>query len=544
MRRHGIGGLVCFLSVGVGVPRAGASDVETLLRAIPGDLPATIVVKNLDAFDRNVLRIVGRLDQRRAEAGGFVADLKARLPFGDRVDLTQPMAFCQVSTDSPDASVIFAVVPEFEAMIREMPNAVRTDDVWEVASGGETVFVRSRGPFVVATSMRSALAALDSESVPLAAKLGAHRALLLSRDAFLHFDFHSVRDFLVNAMAQTTQMVPQLGASLNVQLGVDVATATGMVGMVIDALHELLQQVSVIDLAMSVDHDAVDATVFASFDEGPVHDYLGTQQAGTGRVLAALPDGPFVLAGGYEFAGSESKFLDFVLDRSNVAAGLSGDPVTTEAFRTSSALERDVLERISRTGFALSVSGLRMGLAGYHAGHDNAALAEAVKKSAEHRTGPPQDAGTVAPQRRFGDVVAYEFSFAPDPSKPQAVFLSPLYGPDTRYAFAQRDGRVDYAIGSAGFVETRFTTNSTTSLTDSARVKSTLAKLPEQHNLELLLDPSGLLPLIGPFLGVAAAPTAEPLSPIGIVATLSQHPARIDIHIPVRTITALAPPKP
>jgi len=536
-------GLVCLLSVAVGVPTAGAADVETLLRAIPGDLPIAVVVKNLDEFDRNVVHVVARFDPERARKG-FVAELKAKLPFGDRIDFTQPMALCQVSTDSPDESLIFVVVPDFEQKIRDIEGAIKTGDVWQLSSHGGMVFVRSRGPFVAAATTESALAALDSESVPLFAKLGANRSFLESRDAFLHFDLYTVRDFLVNAMAQSMQKVPELGANLNVQLGVDIATATGLIGMVIDTLHTFLQQVSVIDLAMSVDRDAIDTTVFAYFHDGPISTYLKKQQPGTGRILADLPNAPFILAGGYECADHESKFLDFVLERSIAAAGLSGDPVTTEAFRASSTLKHDMFDRIARTGFALSTSGLSMHVAGYYDGRDGAALIEAVKKAAEHQSSPSGDTGSTSPQRRIGDVVVQEFSLAPDPSKPQPVFLSPLYGPDTRYAFAQREGRVDYAIGNAAIIEKRFSAGPAASLADNAAVNSTLAKLPAQGNLALLIDPSGVLPLVGPLLGVAAPPIGEPLSPIGVVATLSQHPARIDLHIPLRTITALAPPKP
>ena len=119
--------------------------------------------------------------------------------------------------------------------------------------------------------------------------------------------------------------------------------------------------------------------------------------------------------------------------------------------------------------------------------------------------------------------------------------MSPLYGPDTRYAFAERDGRIDYAIGNAGFVERRFTERPWRSLADSERVAATLARLPSERNLELLIDPSALLSIVGPFLGMAGPPSTKQLAPIGTSATFSQHPARIDIHLPVETLTSLAP---
>jgi len=397
---------------------------------------------------------------------------------------------------------------------------------------------------VVAAPTRSALASLDSEAPPLITKLGRRGEQLLSRDAFLHFDLHSVRDFLVNAVGQSAPLAPEIGAKLNVQLGIDMATATGAVGMVIDTVDRFLQQLAVIDVAVNIDNDAVDAALFATFDEGPITSYLGKQRPGNGTICANLPDEPFVLAAGYQFPGTESEFFDFAFDRAITNAALSGDQPGTETFRTRAALEHEVLKQINRGAFALSLSGLSMHLVGYNAGRDDDALLDAMLEASTNRSGPPADTGTTPTQRRIATTLVHEFPFTPDPSKPQAVFLTPLYGPDTRFAFAQRDGRVDYAIGNATQIDKRFSTSVTTSLSDTARVATTLEHLPKERNLELLIDPSGILPLVGPFIGITAPPSAESLSPIGIAATLSKHPARIDLHIPIQTITALAPPKP
>jgi len=121
--RYGILGWITLLSLVGSAQTSRASDFDTLLRAIPGDLPATIVVKNLSEFDAHVLRIVAHFDPRKARAG-FVARLKAKLPFGNAVDLTKPVALCQVSTDNANETLMFVVVPNFEKKIERFESAM------------------------------------------------------------------------------------------------------------------------------------------------------------------------------------------------------------------------------------------------------------------------------------------------------------------------------------------------------------------------------------------------------------------------------------
>jgi hypothetical protein len=67
-------------------------------------------------------------------------------------------------------------------------------------------------------------------------------------------------------------------------------------------------------------------------------------------------------------------------------------------------------------------------------------------------------------------------------------------------------------------------------------VRAALSALPDRRNAIILIDPAGALPILGPLLGKPNPMELPPGPPIAISASLCDEPARLDIHVPLRTI--------
>ena len=67
-------------------------------------------------------------------------------------------------------------------------------------------------------------------------------------------------------------------------------------------------------------------------------------------------------------------------------------------------------------------------------------------------------------------------------------------------------------------------------------MKVALAKLPKKYNVITLIDPAGILPLVGPLMGMPKMDPIPPGPPVALSISFAGEPARIDIHVPLRAI--------
>jgi hypothetical protein len=86
------------------------------------------------------------------------------------------------------------------------------------------------------------------------------------------------------------------------------------------------------------------------------------------------------------------------------------------------------------------------------------------------------------------------------------------------------------------------------SLASNKVVAEALVTLPAKRNAVLLIDPAGVLPLIGPMMGMPKVEPMPPGPPVAISVSISGEPARVDINIPFkaieRVVRALSPQPP
>ena len=132
-----------------------------------------------------------------------------------------------------------------------------------------------------------------------------------------------------------------------------------------------------------------------------------------------------------------------------------------------------------------------------------------------------------------------EFSIRFDSSNPRSATALKLYGGDLRYAIASGRGGVRFYMGHPSHLDRAFSDRVQAPLGSSARVKQALAALPAKANAILLVDPAGSVPLLAR-LGVRAeARRTSPGPPIALALSLSQEPARLEVHVPSAAIVRL-----
>jgi len=149
---------------------------------------------------------------------------------------------------------------------------------------------------------------------------------------------------------------------------------------------------------------------------------------------------------------------------------------------------------------------------------------------------------------KVGDVTVEKFNIKLDSSNPAAAQMKSMVGEGVTYAMGMVNGRVRFCMGDEKDMERTFAAKPAKLLGSAAGVKAALAKLPENRNGVLLLEPTGVIALMSSMMGGAPSSAPAAGSPAAISYSVSGHPARADIYVPIKAIeqvmAALSPKEP
>jgi hypothetical protein len=113
---------------------------------------------------------------------------------------------------------------------------------------------------------------------------------------------------------------------------------------------------------------------------------------------------------------------------------------------------------------------------------------------------------------------------------------------------APMEGRVGAFAGPEAEATKFFSGKVQKPLANGALVAEALKNLPAKRNLVILVDAMGILPMIGPMMGMEVPANLPPGPPAAISTTLSGDYARTDIHVPAKAIAKvmeiMSPPAP
>jgi len=173
--------------------RAGAADVDAVLKLMPADASMSVVVVDFEKLDKTLAAVVKSI-KSDAESPQILADIKRDLGIADWIDFSKPVGMAQPSLDGSNQSILWAVVPGFAEKVKAVADAKEEDGVWHLTFESKSdVFAKVRGGYVIASESKEGLAFATKEGKTLADELKTRMDLFANRDALVHLNFDPIR---------------------------------------------------------------------------------------------------------------------------------------------------------------------------------------------------------------------------------------------------------------------------------------------------------------------------------------------------------------
>lgn len=561
--------LAMSLAAGGVVRGAGASNHADVLKLLPADMPLVISIRSLADLDKSVAAIGKRLDPDSAPSSiseGITGELK----IAEWVDFSKPIGLGQSGIGgSPDLYCV--AIPDFVKKVKAMDRASETDGVWTIAPeegqpGRQALYAILKGDYVLAATNKALVQRAAKAERTMADELKDRTGVFRDRNVFVHIDMKPLRDQTLSGLASASQMLPMVGMMLGPQAGgVDPATITKMLTVLVNTTTEFAEQVSYIDLAVDVSGTSIDATIATGYIDGPIKSYLASQTAATMPFLTEIPDQPYVVAMGVHLPGDKSPFLDYVFDEMTKAmtapspgadAGGEGEGKdgANEALIAAMEINKKLYGGITGTNFLLTFSDEGMLELGDVIAKDPPKTIGLLKEvmgvadSLLSHLGMSGMSYKATGSTKVGGVDVEGYSLTLDENDPATAKLASMYGKNSKMAFGVDKGRVRFCLGRDKDFQNYFGSKIGSPLSDSPHVKQVLAALPAKRNAVLVIDAARAFSSFGAMAGMPAGGPVPPGPAIGISVSMSQEPARVDIHVPVaaieRIVKAASPAEP
>ncbi len=538
---------------------AAPAEVEALLRVMPSDVPVSAVIVNLEKFDKSLVAAVKSIDAA-STYNGMLADIKDDLAIAKWVDFTKPVGMTQASAMGGGEPVLWASVADFNEKVKTVATAKEENGVWHLPfEGDKTVYAKVKGSHVAAATDAGALAAALKEGKSLAEELKVQMDLFKDRDALIHVNFEPIRPMVTMGLMQASQMAPMLGMMAAAQGG-DAAAMTAAIGAVIDGVKKFVEQVAFLDIALGVGESTGLVTLAAGFKDGDIKNYLVRQKPAAVPLLTDVGEQPYLFALGCHVPGTESPFFDYVHDKLSAALTAPGapgaappDPAAAQAAKDAIGVSRDLYRKVEGWNAVVAFTPGGMRMAGDYIGQDAPGILDLTKKSitAANPLSKSFSGGAsyvALPSTKIGDANVEQFAIKFDTTNPTAAQAAQMMGENTRLFLGIVGGRVRYSMGTPEDAQRVFTTKVEKPLASNKQVADAIAALPAKRNVVMLVDPSGILPLVGPMMGLPKTEPLPPGPPVSISVSISAEPARVDVQIPfkaiARIVQALKPQQP
>jgi hypothetical protein len=523
--------------------QAGGEQLEKLLQVMPADFPVAIVVQDMVALDNTATAIKTRFDSSNQDAG-MVAQVKAEIGVAQWADLSKPMGVGVPAFGGPEwQGVLWLWIDDFSGKAAGLAGASEVEGVWTLPfEGKDTLFARAQGEYVIVANTQAALAHVKGDGQRLAASAKDAGKLLGTRDVWIHVNFEPVRTMALGKVAQAAQMAPMFAMMAGTQGGADPAALTGIVTAAMDGVKKYVEQIDTVDAFIGLSQDEADLTLATVYKEGAIKSYLAKQKPAGVAPFRDVTEQPYFIALGYHVPGEESPFFDYALEK--MSAAMTTPPSQPDGDTNASgdmkkALEsmRDFFHKLEGQNMVMGGPAGGMRMVGDYQGQDVKGLYDAVKNSfiisnplmSQFNAGAEYEPlGT----KTVGSVTVEEFGLKVDTTNPAAASMLQMYGGNPRMSLGVVEDRVRFCMGSELPLQQVFAAKVGKPFASNNEVSKVLSALPSKRNAVLLINPMGVLPLMGRSgdSDVQAGP------PIGLSVSFAGEPARVDIHLPFEAI--------
>lgn len=534
--------------------RAGGSDVEAVLRLMPADSTISIVVVDFEKLDKTLGAVVKSI-KPDAPAPTILADLKKELGLAAWIDFTKPVGMTQPTLEGGENSTLWVAVPGFAEKVKTIATAKEEDGVWYLTFEGKSdVYAKAKGGYVIASKSKEGLAIATKEGKTLADEFKTRMDLLTNRDALIHLNFDPMRPTVLGGIAQGAQMAPMIAMMAGQQGGGDPMAMTGLFTGLFDGAKQFVEQVTYLDIAVGLTEAAGNLTLATGYKDGAIKSYLAKQKPASVAPMTEIEDQPYFVAMGFHFPGGESTFLDYVFEKmmavtQSPAPGATppgGAPPAAPAGLHDDAkeaiqLSRDLYRKIEGWNSVVAMTPSGMKVAGDYIGSDTPGILDLSKKTMTKVNSLTKSFSGGASYeslgaKKIGDASVDQYAVKFDTTNPSAAQVAQMMGENARFSVGIAGGRVRYCMGSDQDAQRVFSGKVEKSLAANKVVADAIATLPAKRNAVMLIDPVGILPMIGPMMGMPKVEPMPPGPPVAVSVSLSGEPARVDINVPFKAI--------
>ena len=530
----------------------GDVNPQVVMRMMPAEFPLTIVVPNFEKLDKSLMAVQQRFDPGNNNSS-MLEELKRDIEIGKWIDFSQPVGLAAASFDDKEDWIVWAAVPKALEKLKALDGAKETEGIWEFSTGGDDIFfVAIKNNYVIGASTREGVAKTTKVSESIADQLKGRMDLLNGRDALVHLDFASLRPKVQAGTAQFAQMIPMI-AMMAGQQGGAAADPTALIGMftaLVESVNSLSRQMDYIDFSVGVSETDINMTLATGFIDGPIKTYLAQQKPAQGPLFSKMTDQPYFLATAFQIPGDTSPFMDFVFDKMEKAAAMpAGMPGQADGGQTHGgqgamkeyiANLRAFYGAVEGADMVMGASSGGMRMTADYLGKDTRNMVELVKKAMTGSNPMMQFGGATGMEslgtKKIGDASVEQFAMKIDTTNPAGAAAASMYGENMRFGIAAVGDRARFAMGSEEDLARVFSGRITASFGSGDPVKTAMAKLPKKCNVVTLIDPAGILPLVGPLMGMRKMDPVPPGPPVALSISFVGEPARIDINVPLRSI--------
>ncbi len=525
--------------------RGGPADVEAVLRMMPADSPISAVVVDFTKLDKSISALVKTI-KPDAPAPEIIAKLKEDLGIAEWIDFTKPVGVAQTTLQGGNSSVLWAVVPKFADKVKTVAGAKEEDGVWHMTFENKSdVFAKTRGDYVIASESKEGIALATKEGKSLADELKDRMDLLTHRDALIHVNFEPIRPLALGGIAQGAQYAPVLAMMVGGQAGADPMAMTAFFTGAFDGIKKFVEQVSYIDIAIGLTETAGNVTLATGYKDGAIKSYLAKQKPASAAPFTEVEDQPYFLAMSTHFPGGESLFTDYFFEMlTSSSAPPTGTPPAAgaaDAAKEATKITRDLYRKVDGWNMVVSLSPSGMKTSGDYLGADATGILDLSKKTMTQVNPLTKSFNGGATyetlgSKKIGDVTVDQFAVKFDTTNPAAAQAAQMMGEKTRFSLGVVGGRVRYVMGDDQDAQKVFSGKIEKPLSGNKIVTDALAGLPAKRNAVMLIDPVGILPMVGPMMGMPKVEPMPPGPPVAVSVSLTGEPARVDIQVPIKSI--------
>ncbi len=544
---------VCSLVAGLllvpclGTVVRGAPDVEAVLKQMPADFPLGAVVADFEKFDKSLIAYMKAINPK-SDFKGMLPDMKKDIGIAPWIDFTKPVGMGQPNLQGGEP-ILWATIPNFKDKVKTIAEAKEEEGgIWFLPfAEKEDMYAAVKGDLVVAARDKTTLeSAMKKEGRTLADDLKPRLELLTNRDVYVHLNFDPVRPMALGGIAQGVQMAPMMAMMAAQNGGGDPAAMTAVFSGVMDAVKNFAEQAAFVDIALGITPDSADATIATGFKDGEIKNYLAKNKPAGAQMFTMFEEQPFTMAAGWRIPGEDSPFLNYLFDKMGSVPGGGTPPAGGEksAGAEGAEIARDLYRKVEGMNLMMHMSKDGMTSAGDYVGKDVAGIQQLAEKSMlkENPLASMMSNGIsyeASGSKKLAGKDVNQFTVKIDPASQAAEQAKKMMGPNTTLYMGPMEGRVGFFAGTEAAAEKYFSGKVSKPLASNALVAEALKALPSKTNLVILLDPAGVLPALGPLMGMDVPENVQPGPPVAISTSLSGEYARTDVHVPAKAIARI-----